>query len=70
MTISSEQWSLLKAGIKPILSPENYSAPRTASSYELGVNCLLEVHGHPQFNGIQYLKELVQRYRNELRESC
>lgn len=63
-------WRLSKAGIKPVLSPENYSAPRTASSYELGVNCLLEVHGRPRFNGLQYLKELVQRYRNELRESC
>jgi hypothetical protein len=63
-------WRLSKAGIKPILSPENYSAPRTASSYELGVSCLLEVHGRPRFNGIQYLKELVQHYRNELRESC
>jgi hypothetical protein len=63
-------WRLSKAGIKPMLSPENYSAPRAASSYELGVSCLLEVHGRPRFNGIQCLKELVQRYRNEVRESC
>lgn len=63
-------WRLSKSGIKPILSPENYSAPRKASSYELGVSCLLEVHGRPRFDGIQYLEDLVQRYRNELRESC
>jgi hypothetical protein len=63
-------WRVSKAGIKPILSPEDYSFPRTAASYELGVSCLLEVHGRPPFNGSQYLKELVQHYRNELRESC
>jgi hypothetical protein len=63
-------WRVSKAGIKPILSPEDYSFPRTAASYELGVSCLLEVHGRPRFNGSQYLKELVQHYRNELRESC
>jgi hypothetical protein len=61
-------WRLSKAGIRPILSPENYSSPRAASSYELGVSCLLEVHGRPRFNGIRYLKELGQRYRNEMRE--
>lgn len=63
-------WRLSKAGIKPILSAENYGSPRTASSYELGVSCLLEVHGRPRFNGTQYLHDLVQRYKNELRESC
>ena len=63
-------WRLSKAGIKPILSAEDYGSPRTASSYELGVSCMLEVHGRPRFNGIQYLRELVQHYRNEPRESC
>jgi hypothetical protein len=63
-------WRLSKAGIKPILGAENYGSPQTASSYELGVSCLLEVHGHPRFNGSEYLHDLVQRYKNELRESC
>ena len=63
-------WRLSKAGIKPILSAENYGSPHAVSSYELGVSCLLEVHGRPRFNGFQYLNELVQRYKNELRESC
>jgi hypothetical protein len=63
-------WRLFKAGIKPVLSAENYGSPRTASSYELGVSCLLEVHGRPRFNGTQYLNDLVQRYKHELRESC
>ena len=63
-------WRLSKAGIEPILSAENYGSPHTASSYELGVSCLIEVHGRPRFNGTQYLHDLVQRYKNELRESC
>ena len=63
-------WRLAKTGINPLLSSENYSSPRTASSYELGVSCLIEVHGRPRFNGAQHLHELVQRYKNELRESC
>ena len=63
-------WRLSKAGIRPILSSENYGSPRAASSYELGVSCLLELNGGSHFNGMQYLKELVQRYTNELRESC
>ena len=61
-------WRLSKAGIKPVLSPENYSAPRAASSYELGVSSLLEVNGGSHFDGMQYLRELVQRYTNELRD--
>jgi hypothetical protein len=63
-------WRLSKAGIRLILSAENYGSPHTASSYELGVSCLLEVHGRPRFNGAQHLNDLVQRYKNELRESC
>ena len=61
-------WRLSKAGIKPVLSPENYSALRAASSYELGVSSLLEVNGGSHFDGMQYLRELVQRYTNELRD--
>jgi hypothetical protein len=63
-------WRLFKAGIKPILSAENYGSPRTVSSYELGVSCLLEVYGRPRFDGIQYLNKLLQCYKNELGESC
>jgi hypothetical protein len=59
-------WRLSKAGIKPILSAENYASPRTASSYELGVSCMLEIHGRPRFDGTQYLNVLMQGYKNEL----
>jgi len=63
-------WRLSKAGIKPTVSAENYGSPRTASSYTLGVSCMLEIHGRPRFDGTQYLSVLVQRYKNEERESC
>jgi len=63
-------WRLSKVAINPILSAENYGTPRAASSYELGVSCLLEVHGRPRFDGTEYLNVLVLRYKNELRESC
>jgi hypothetical protein len=63
-------WRLSKTGIKTILSPENYGSPRAVDSYELAVNCVLEVHGHPRFNGARYLTELIQRYKIELRDSC
>lgn len=63
-------WRLSKAGIKAILSAENYGSARTVASYELAVSCLLEVHGRPRFDGAQYLKKLLQLYKNELRESC
>ena len=63
-------WRLCKAGIKPIISAENYGSPRTASSYEEGVSSMLEMHGRPRFDGTQYLNLLVQRHQKELRESC
>ena len=63
-------WRLSKAGITPVLSAENYGFPRKACSYELGVSCMLEVHGRPRFDGTQYLDVLVQRYKKELKESC
>lgn len=63
-------WRLSKAGITLIVSAENYGSPRAASSYALGVSCLLEVHGRPHFDGTLYLNDLVQHYKNELRESC
>ena len=63
-------WRLSKTGIKVILSAENYGSPRDVDSYELAVNCMLEMHGHPRFNGAAYLAELMQRYKNEVRDSC
>jgi hypothetical protein len=63
-------WRLSKAGIKPTLSAENYGSARTASSYELGVSCMIEIHGRPRFDGTQHLSGLVQRYKKELTEGC
>jgi len=68
--IRAVYWRLSKAGIKPILSAEDYGSPRTASSYELGVSCMLEIYGRPRFDGTQYLNVLVQHYKQELSGSC
>jgi len=62
-------WRLSKTAIKPILSAENYGSPHTASSYQLGVRCMLEIHGCPRFDGTQYLNVLLQHYKKELREN-
>jgi hypothetical protein len=63
-------WRLAKAGIRPMVGAENYGSLRAASSYELGVSCLLELHGRPRFDASQFLNDLLQRYKDELRESC
>src|ERR1043166_8045698 len=63
-------WRLSKAGIKPILSAEDYGSPRTASLFELRGRCMLQINGRPRFDGTQYLNVLVQHYKQELRESC
>jgi len=57
----------LARGIKPTVSAEDYSTPRTLSSYQLAVCCLLEVYARPRFDGLGVLNELVQRYENEVR---
>jgi hypothetical protein len=63
-------WRLAKAGIRPMVGAESYGSLQTASSYELGVSCLLEVHGRPRFDATQFLNNLVERCEDELRESC
>lgn len=63
-------WRLSKTGIRTILSAENYGSPRGVDSYELAVNCVLEIHGRPPFNSARYLTELKERYKNELEKSC
>ena len=63
-------WRLAKAGIRPKAGSENYGSMSAASSYELGVSCLLEVHGRPRFDATEFLNDLMKRYKDELRESC
>ena len=63
-------WRLAKVGIRPSLSAENNRSLRTAASYELGVSCLLEVHGRPRFDATRILNDLVKHSTDELNESC
>ena len=66
MTINSDQFQQICDGV---WRAENYGSSRAAPSYEWGVSCMLEIHGRPSFDGTQYVNVLVQRYKNELRES-
>lgn len=68
--IRAVYWRLSKVGVRHTLAADNYGSPTAASSYELGVTCLLEVYGRPHFDGAHFLKDLAGRYKNELKESC
>jgi hypothetical protein len=46
-------------------SPENYGSPQTVSAYRLGVDRLLEINGHPDFDCSQFIDELLHRYEHE-----
>ncbi|MGH9968942.1 MAG: hypothetical protein ACREBG_14235 [Pyrinomonadaceae bacterium] len=59
-------WRLYKVGLKPTASAENYGSLGSISGYQLGVSCLLELNARPRFDGAPFLKDLLQRYRNEI----
>ena len=59
-------WRLCKTGVKPAVSAENYVSPQAISAYQLGVSCLLELNGHPHFDCVPFLEQLIARYQNEV----
>jgi hypothetical protein len=59
-------WRLCKAGVKPTGSAENYGSKPTILAYQLVVGRMLEVNARPPFDGAPILKELVERYQNEV----
>ena len=63
-------WRLWKAGVKPANSAENYNSKPTILTYQLVVRSMLEVSARPLFDGAPILKELVERYQNEVEHSC
>jgi hypothetical protein len=62
-------WRLCKAGVNHSSSGESYSSQPTILAYQLVVGRMLEVNARPPFDGAPILKELVDRYQNEVRES-
>ncbi len=63
-------WRLRNAGVKPTNKAENDSSGQTMLTYGLGVGCMLELNARPHFDGAPFLKELVERYQNEVARSC
>jgi hypothetical protein len=57
-------WRLCKAGVKPTPRGENDSV-ETIASYQSVVKSVLELSANPPFDGVPFLSELVERYRNE-----
>jgi len=63
-------WRLRKAGVKPTNKAENDSSGQTMFTYRLIGDCMLELNARPHFDWAPFLKELVERYQNEVARSC
>lgn len=59
-------WRLCKAGVNSTGSAESYSSQPTVHAYQLVVGRMLEVNARPAFDGAPILKELLDRYQNEV----
>lgn len=59
-------WRLCKAGVNPSNSVENHGLEPTILSYQAVVGSMLEQSARPPFDGASILKELVERYQNEI----
>jgi hypothetical protein len=62
-------WRLCKAGVNATSSAENYSSQPTILAYQVVVGRMLEVNARPAFDGAPILKELLDRYQNEIGHS-
>jgi len=63
-------WRLRKAGVKPTNKAENDSSGQTMFTYRLILACMLELNARPQFDWAPFLKQIVERYQNEVARSC
>lgn len=59
-------WRLCKAGVEPTSCGESYGSKPTILAYQLVVGRMLAVNARPAFDGVPILKELVERYQNEV----
>ena len=58
-------WRLRNLAALPADSSENYGTPQTVLAYRMGVDRLLEINGHPNFDCSQFIDELLHRYERE-----
>jgi hypothetical protein len=63
-------WRLCKAGIKTRGCTDNDGSKPAILAYQLVVGRMLEVNARPAFDSTPILKELIQRYQNEVGNSC
>ena len=63
-------WRLCKAGIKTKGCADNDASKPAILAYQLVVGRMLEANGRPAFDCAPILKELLQRYQNEIGNSC
>ena len=59
-------WRLCKAGVNSTGRSETYSSQPTVLAYQVVVGRMLEVNARPAFDGAPILKELLDRYQNEV----
>jgi hypothetical protein len=59
-------WRLCKAGVNSTGNAESYSSQPTILAYQVVVGRMLEVNARPAFDGTPILKELLDRYQNEV----
>jgi len=59
-------WRLCKAGVKTKGCAENDSSKPAALGYQLVVGRMLAANGRPTFDSVPILKDLTDRYTNEV----
>jgi hypothetical protein len=59
-------WRLCKAGVKTRGGAEDDSSKPTMNAYQLVVGRMLKANGRPAFDAALILKELTDRYMNEI----
>ena len=62
-------WRLCKAGLKTKSGAENDGSKPEILAYQLVIGRMLEVNGRPAFDSAPILKELLDRYQGEVRNS-
>jgi hypothetical protein len=62
-------WRLCKAGIKTNGSAENDSSTDAILAYQLVLGRMLKLNGRPAFDSAPILKDLLERYTDEVGRS-
>jgi hypothetical protein len=59
-------WRLCKAGVRTTGCAESYGSEATILAYQSVVDRMLKLSARPPFDGAPILKDLVDRYQNEV----